>query len=213
MNETQRKYYSFFNTKTCVGSKGNTYIGVTVEGIPMKVGELKTVMNGTKNVVNFVLPIKNREQKIERACGLAPNFSQKGEDVTVWAKCSIWGSINPQESQTSNTATRFVNWIAQHPNTVVVLTGSIKVVTNTSEKDGNTYNDCIIDADDFFVARQLQNNSGYQQQNNGGYQQPQQNNGGYQQQGSGGYQPPTSIPDGRSGFTEISNTEIGDLPF
>lgn len=146
----QKKQYTFVNMKRCTGSTGKEYIGVTIE-LLCKKPEFKTVAarstGEAKTVASFRAPVNNRSDYIEKMCGLKPYTT---DDGTAWARITMW----------ERTAERLQNYLAKNPDgAVLIVTGSIKVA-DSEGKDGKTYRNLDILADDFNVIRTLTKKGG-----------------------------------------------------
>lgn len=170
----ERKTYSFMSLFRAVSTDGSPYIGVVVKGWPFDMDkELTQTANG-KSVLHCKLPISNRGKMIETLSGCAPTE----KDGVVFAQVSMF----------EKTAERFLSFTQKHPKPEVCFTGSMKVTQNTSQKNGQTYVNVQITANDFFLVRDAKNSTGASAEGNGGYTAPQ----GYQP--AAGYQPAQQPP-------------------
>lgn len=81
----EKKYYSFFNANTCVGSDGNKFVGVTSKLI---VSNFKDKMVGDTVLVSGRAPITNRSNILSTILGkeIVPD-----ENGNVWVDVTFWG--------------------------------------------------------------------------------------------------------------------------
>lgn len=192
-----KKDYTFIDLKKCIGKNGNEYVGITAECLVTEPSQLKTLDSG-KKVINFTSPINNRAKRIATMCGKEPIE----KDGTCWARIAFWDS----EAGKDGVATRFSKFISNYENKTVIITvvGSVTVEENV--KNGVTYKNVMINANDFSFVRSFEKkakeNSGNTQTNAPASapahaaQTPVQN----------------TVPSGLNGdFSEIDDDE--DLPF
>ncbi len=139
------KNYTNINLKRALGKTGD-YIAITMEAYVHNVEPIKDV--GDKKVVNFTTFINNRGNYIKYYCGDCP---QENADGGISVRVSMWDS--PQLS-TNGLASRFSKYMSNKSdkNVVINLTGSIKVKEEIG-KDGRTYKNVYITADEFWEAR------------------------------------------------------------
>lgn len=81
----ERKYYTFLNANTCVGSNGNQFIGVTTI---LNVSNFTDKMVGDTLLVSGRAPISNRSNILSAVLGkeITPN-----ENGDVWVDVTVWG--------------------------------------------------------------------------------------------------------------------------
>lgn len=202
MNENKR--YTFLNMKRCIGKENKEYVGVTAELMVVK-PELKTTQNG-KTLAVFDTPINNRGKAIERMCGKTP---YENNDGTCWARVTLW------DNEYNQLATRFNNFMDKNSGKTVVLivTGMIKA-TESQGKDGKTYVNVNITADDFTVRGVYEKNG-----NGGSYNGGNNGNGASNGNGggnSGGYNQPKQGTDSMTnngGFFSADELDDFELPF
>ena len=199
------KVYTNMNLKRALGKTGD-YIAITMEAYVHNVEPIREV--GDKKVLNFTTFINNRGSYIKHYCGDCP---QENADGGISARVSMWDS--PQVS--NGLATRFSKYMSNKSgkNVVVNLTGSIKVKEEVG-KDGRTYKNVYITADEFWEARVTEKRSSSASNNS----QPQQTAPAQPQQTQQAQQPqpqpeePKAIPmGGVDGFISIDDDE--ELPF
>lgn len=148
------KIYTDINMKRSNGKNGE-YVSITVQSLVTGVSQMTRTQSG-KQVISCRIPISNRGKYIEKMCGLAPAEDSEG---TAWARVSFW---NNEEDR--GLASRFEHLMEKNAdkNVILTITGSIKV-EDQNGRDGKTYRNVNIAADDFFVCRILD------RKNNGGF--------------------------------------------
>jgi hypothetical protein len=81
----EKKYYTFLNANTCVGSNGNEFIGVTTM---VTVSNFKDKAVGDTMLVSGRAPISNRSTILSTVLGKEVVADENGN---VWVDVTFWG--------------------------------------------------------------------------------------------------------------------------
>ena len=160
-NNGEQREYTFINMKRSYSQKQDgprkDFTSITLEAFVVKPDRSITTTPSGRRVISFRTPIHNRTQYIASMCGLEPVES---EDGTVWARVSMW---DPADMQKKGAATRLDNLLNKvSGNLTLLITGSIEVKDTVSQKDGQTYRNVNINADDFTIMGRGSRSSGSQ---------------------------------------------------
>lgn len=115
----EKKYYTFFNANTCVGSNGNEFIGVTTL---VNVSNFRDKMVGDTLLVTGRAPISNRSNILSTVLGrdITPD-----ENGNVWVDITVWGER----------AERFKKYLNGREKVRLFLTGVLSA-NDFTRKDG-----------------------------------------------------------------------------
>lgn len=124
MENTERKYYTFFNANECVGNNGN-FVGVTT---------IVTLSNIQKKDVNGKALVTARTRISNRAKAMSAVL---GTEIQADADGSVWCDVTFWEDR----ADRFLRYVGDRERARVVLVGTM--TTRTFNRADGTENKTV----------------------------------------------------------------------
>ena len=123
MENTERKYYTFFNANKCVGTNGE-FVGITT--IVTLSNIQKKDVNG-KTLVTARTRISNRSKTMSAVLGSEIHAE---EDGSVWCDVTFW----------EDRAERFLRYVGDRERVRIVLIGamSLRTFTRADETEGQS---------------------------------------------------------------------------